>query len=164
VRLEHTLSVKEVVETCDEPASEVGGWATGHSVKNGTGSRKIQDQSGNRNEGTITNATFDKVTKCMCSQEIIVCPEDRSANNAGTAIEEIRFVERFSTVDRNNASQLEGKALLSSAIARVNVGRAESEENYFSGCIDEVRIWGIGRRDGQIQYYRNHPQRCYRSG
>jgi len=40
---------------------------------------------------------------------------------------------------------------------RVNMGRSASEEGYFRGTLDEVRIWKAGRRDGQIQHFRAHP-------
>jgi hypothetical protein len=35
---------------------------------------------------------------------------------------------------------------------RLNIGRSASDQGYFRGIIDDVRLWEAGRRDWQIQY------------
>jgi hypothetical protein len=37
------------------------------------------------------------------------------------------------------------------------MGRSASEEGYFQGTLDEVRLWQVGRGEGQLHYYRDHP-------
>ena len=50
----------------------------------------------------------------------------------------------------------EEKSLLNTT-SKVNIGRSASDEGYFRGIVDDVRIWSVARRDWQIQYYRDQP-------
>jgi hypothetical protein len=62
----------------------------------------------------------------------------------------------WSAGDKAKSETLDHDRALLSTKTRVNIGRSASDEHYFRGTLDEVRLWQVGRGEGQLHFYRDH--------
>ncbi|MDH4135670.1 MAG: LamG domain-containing protein, partial [Anaerolineae bacterium] len=141
------LSVEDIVKNMDKPATEIEGAVGNWEVDQADYSSKSRvsnkcDQTGEiakRTDGTLEGAAriVKDLPKSNYRQKILV--------GQGGAQETQESWLKVPEKELNPTN------------TKVNLGRSASEEDYFRGIIDEVRLWQVNRYDGQIHYYRDRP-------
>jgi hypothetical protein len=133
-------SQEEILENLFErdlepPKDLVGYWPVSDADFQSAGeTKKVADVSGNGNDGALNHATVEERDKGLYAQMLYVDGE------------------------RGVPQDLPKEAMLEKARQPLTIGCGiEARYASFEGTIDEVRLWGAGRSEAQLDYYRQNP-------